>query len=40
MSVQVDPAHLPQTSRDIEVGIAEAAGGRASARDHFVPGDQ
>jgi len=41
LSVQVGPAHLPQTSRDIDITISDTAGGgRASARDHFVPGDQ
>lgn len=41
MSLHVGPADLPKTSRDIEIAIAETAGGgRASARDHFVPGDQ
>lgn len=41
LSVQVGPAELPKTSRDIDIAITEtASGGRASARDHFVPGDQ
>ncbi|MBW5440023.1 cytochrome c oxidase accessory protein CcoG [Bradyrhizobium canariense] len=41
LSVQVGPAQLPQTSRDIDIGITDTAGGgRASARDHFVPGDR
>ncbi|SEN10751.1 cytochrome c oxidase accessory protein CcoG [Bradyrhizobium sp. OK095] len=41
MSVQVGPADLPKTSRDIDIAITDtASGGRASARDHFVPGDQ
>ncbi|MGY8636788.1 cytochrome c oxidase accessory protein CcoG [Bradyrhizobium sp. 14AA] len=41
LSVQVGPADLPKTSRDIDIVITDTAGGgRASARDHFVPGDQ
>ncbi|MBR1092187.1 cytochrome c oxidase accessory protein CcoG [Bradyrhizobium manausense] len=41
LSVQVDPAHLPKTPRDIDIAIADTAGGgKASARDHFIPGDQ
>lgn len=41
LSVQVGPAELPKTSRDIDIAITDtASGGRASARDHFVPGDQ
>ncbi len=41
LSVQVGPAHLPQTSREIDIAITDTAGGgHASARDHFVPGDQ
>jgi len=41
LSVQVGPSDLPKTSRDIDIAIADTAGGgRASARDHFVPGEQ
>ncbi|WBL76258.1 cytochrome c oxidase accessory protein CcoG [Bradyrhizobium xenonodulans] len=41
LSVQVGLADLPKTSRDIDIGIADTAGGgRANARDHFVPGDR
>lgn len=41
LSVQVGAAHVPQTSRDIEIAITDTAGGgHASARDHFIPGDQ
>ncbi|MHC4054037.1 cytochrome c oxidase accessory protein CcoG [Bradyrhizobium sp. 25ACV] len=41
LSVQVGPADLPKTSRDLEVTITDtASGGRASARDHFLPGDK
>ncbi|MBR0844060.1 cytochrome c oxidase accessory protein CcoG [Bradyrhizobium liaoningense] len=41
LSVQVGPADLPKTSRDIDIAITDTAGGgRANARDHFVPGDQ
>ncbi|MDN4981780.1 cytochrome c oxidase accessory protein CcoG [Bradyrhizobium sp. WYCCWR 13022] len=41
LSVQVDPAHLPQASRDIDIAIIDTTGGgHASARDHFVPADQ
>lgn len=41
LSVQVGPSDLPKTSRDIDIAIADmAGGGRASARDHFVPGEQ
>ncbi|MBB4375959.1 cytochrome c oxidase accessory protein FixG [Bradyrhizobium sp. Rc3b] len=41
LSVQVGPADLPKTSRDVEVTITDTAGGgRASARDHFLPGDK
>lgn len=41
LSVQVGPAGLPKTSRDIDIAITDtASGGRASARDHFVPGDR
>ena len=41
LSVQVGPADLPKTSRDLEVTITDTAGGgRASARDHFLPGDK
>ncbi|MBB4393757.1 cytochrome c oxidase accessory protein CcoG [Bradyrhizobium sp. ERR14] len=41
LSVQVGPADLPKTSRDVEVTITDSAGGgRASARDHFLPGDK
>ncbi|MVT49358.1 cytochrome c oxidase accessory protein CcoG [Bradyrhizobium yuanmingense] len=40
LSVQVGPSDLPKTSRDIEITITDtASGGRASTRDHFVPGD-
>jgi polyferredoxin len=40
LSVQVGPGDLPKTSRDIEIAIIETAGGgRAVARDHFVPSD-
>lgn len=35
------PAELPKASRDIDVAITDmAGGGRASTRDHFVPGEQ
>jgi len=35
------PSDLPKTSRDIDIAITDTAGGgRASARDHFVPGEQ
>ncbi|MDA9474235.1 (Fe-S)-binding protein [Bradyrhizobium sp. CCBAU 65884] len=41
LSVQVGPADLPKSSRDLEVTITDtASGGRASARDHFLPGDK
>ncbi|PPQ19152.1 cytochrome c oxidase accessory protein CcoG [Bradyrhizobium sp. AC87j1] len=41
LSVQVGPADLPKTSRDVEVTITDtASGGWASARDHFLPGDK
>jgi cytochrome c oxidase accessory protein FixG len=41
LSVQVGPADLPKTSRDLEVTITDtASGGQASARDHFLPGDK
>jgi cytochrome c oxidase accessory protein FixG len=41
LSVQVGPADLPKTSRDVDIAITDTTGGgRASARDHFVPGDQ
>ncbi|BBO07461.1 cytochrome c oxidase accessory protein CcoG [Bradyrhizobium ottawaense] len=41
LSVQVGPADLPKSSRDLEVAITDtASGGRASARDHFLPGDK
>ena len=41
LSVQVGPSDLPKTSRDIDIAITDTAGGgRASARDHFVPGEQ
>jgi len=41
MSVQVGTAQLPKTSREIDIAITDTAGGgHASARDHFVPGDQ
>ncbi|MGY3477112.1 cytochrome c oxidase accessory protein CcoG [Bradyrhizobium ottawaense] len=41
LSVQVGPADLPKSSRDVEVTITDtASGGRASARDHFLPGDK
>ncbi|MDD1527077.1 cytochrome c oxidase accessory protein CcoG [Bradyrhizobium sp. WBOS7] len=41
LSVQVGPADLPKSSRDLEVTITDTAGGgRASARDHFLPGDK
>jgi cytochrome c oxidase accessory protein FixG len=41
LSVQVGPSDLPKTSRDIDIAIIDTAGGgRAGARDHFVPGDQ
>jgi cytochrome c oxidase accessory protein FixG len=40
LSVQVGPSDLPKTSRDIDIAITDTAGGgRASARDHFVPGE-
>ncbi|MBR0973686.1 MULTISPECIES: cytochrome c oxidase accessory protein CcoG [Bradyrhizobium] len=41
LSVQIGPGDLPKTSRDVDIAIIETAGGgRASARDHFVPGEQ
>ncbi|WP_291626715.1 FixG Ig-like domain-containing protein, partial [Bradyrhizobium sp.] len=41
LSVQVGPADLPRTSRDVDIAITDMASGeRAAARDHFVPGDQ
>ncbi|WIW44185.1 cytochrome c oxidase accessory protein CcoG [Bradyrhizobium sp. 62B] len=41
LSVQVGPADLPKSSRDLEVVITDtASGGQASARDHFLPGDK
>ncbi|WP_027534744.1 cytochrome c oxidase accessory protein CcoG [Bradyrhizobium sp. WSM3983] len=41
LSAQVNPAHLPQTSREIEIGITDiAGGGHASASDHFIPAGQ
>jgi cytochrome c oxidase accessory protein FixG len=41
LSVQVGPANLPQMSRDIDIAITDtASGARASARDHFIPGDK
>ncbi|MBR0929905.1 cytochrome c oxidase accessory protein CcoG [Bradyrhizobium diazoefficiens] len=41
LSVQVGPADLPKSSRDLEVTITDtASGGQASARDHFLPGDK
>ena len=41
LSVQVGPADLPKASRDVEVTITDTASGeRASARDHFLPGDK
>ena len=41
LSVEVDPAHLPQSARDIEVRITETTGGgSAAARDHFVLADR
>jgi len=41
LSVQVGPGDLPRTSRDVDIAITDtASGGRASARDHFVPGDK
>ncbi|MCP3465182.1 cytochrome c oxidase accessory protein CcoG [Bradyrhizobium sp. CCGUVB23] len=41
MSVQVDPAHVPQAPVDIEIRITDRASGEsASTRDHFVPADQ
>ena len=40
LSVQVGPADLPKTSRDVDIAITDTVGGdRASTRDHFVPGD-
>jgi len=41
LSVQVGPGQVPPTSRDIAIAITDTAGGgRASARDHFIPGDR
>ena len=41
LSVQVDPAQLPQESVDIEIEATDVATGQtATARDHFVPADQ
>ncbi|MFB6452536.1 cytochrome c oxidase accessory protein CcoG [Bradyrhizobium tunisiense] len=41
LSVQVGPSDLPKTSRDVDIAITDtASGGRATARDHFLPGDQ
>ncbi|WP_375313774.1 cytochrome c oxidase accessory protein CcoG [Bradyrhizobium sp. A5] len=41
LSVQVGPSDLPKTSHDVDIAIIDTAGGgRAGARDHFVPGDR
>jgi cytochrome c oxidase accessory protein FixG len=41
MSVQVDPARLPEKAVDFEVEATDIASGQtATARDHFVPADR
>jgi cytochrome c oxidase accessory protein FixG len=41
MSVQVDPAHVPQKATDVDIKVTDTATGQiAHARDHFVPSDR